>query len=104
MQNGIGKAIRILRQAKEWKLKELADRAQISVSFLSLVESGERQPSLDVIRRIAKALRIPSEALVLMALGSDEELKSSNERTQKLRSAIESLADQERKLRELLGE
>jgi transcriptional regulator with XRE-family HTH domain len=36
------------------------------VSFLSLLESGDRQPSLDVLRRIAQAVGLQPEALILM--------------------------------------
>ena len=47
----IGKSIRVIRQAKGFPLKDVAAAASISNPFLTLVEKGARQPSLDVIRR-----------------------------------------------------
>lgn len=60
----VGKAIRTLRARKGVSQKELAERAEITPSFLSLVESGRRAASLKVIERIAAALDVPAEVLV----------------------------------------
>jgi transcriptional regulator with XRE-family HTH domain len=60
----VGKAIRTLRARKGINQKELAERAEITPSFLSLVESDRRAASLKVIERIAAALEVPAEVLV----------------------------------------
>jgi transcriptional regulator with XRE-family HTH domain len=99
----LGKTIRILRQARGWKLSDLADKAKVSVSFLSLVESGDRQPSLDVLRRVAQALKLPSEALILMSFQSDANLRGADPAMSKLRKGIDRLVQVENQLKELLG-
>lgn len=43
--------------------KDLAERAEITPSFLSLVESDRRAASLKVIDRIAGALNVTTEVL-----------------------------------------
>jgi transcriptional regulator with XRE-family HTH domain len=59
----IGNAIRVFRTQLRISQKELAGRAGITPSFLSLVESERRLPSLKVIERIASALGVVSEVL-----------------------------------------
>lgn len=60
----VGRAIRTLRAHKGISQRELAERAEITPSFLSLVESDRRAASLKVIERIASALEVPFEVLV----------------------------------------
>ncbi len=86
--NDFGKTIRILRSAKDFSSSDLARKAQISKPFLSLVESGRRQPSLEVLRRLAGALEIPSETLVLLAMSDSKTLTSSDIRAQQLADSI----------------
>jgi transcriptional regulator with XRE-family HTH domain len=100
--NRLGKTIRILRLAKALKASELADAAEISVSFLSLVENGDRQPSLDVIRRISKALSIPSEALVLLGMGDESNLVLQNDNSAEITQTVNDLIQIEAKLGKLL--
>ena len=102
-EHGIGKTIRILRQARDLKLNELAERSGISSPFLSLVENGERQPSLAVLRKIAGALRIPSEALVLLGLGAASGLTSTDPSISRLAKSVAELVKVEDKLRRVLG-
>lgn len=52
----IGGNIRARRQARDWKLRSLADRAEITVSYLSDIERARTTPSLPVLARLADAL------------------------------------------------
>ena len=80
----IGRAIRVVRDAKGIRAGTLAKDSKISTPFLSLVEQGKRNPSLDVLRRIAHALGIPSEVLILLSQPKSGSLKSKSGRTQEL--------------------
>ena len=60
----IGKAIKIIREAKGKSLGALASQAEVSIPYLSLVEADKRNPSLDVIQRIALALEIPPDVFL----------------------------------------
>jgi transcriptional regulator with XRE-family HTH domain len=64
------KAIRVARSLADLSQGELADRAEIDRSYLSLIESGKRQPSVETIEKIAVALKLPFHLLSL--LGSEE--------------------------------
>jgi transcriptional regulator with XRE-family HTH domain len=65
------KAIRVARSLADLSQGELADRAEIDRSYLSLIESGKRKPTIETIEKISQALRIPFHLLSL--LGSEEE-------------------------------
>jgi transcriptional regulator with XRE-family HTH domain len=49
----LGARLRQLRKANGWKLADVADRTGLSVSFLSDVERGRTDPSLNTLRTIA---------------------------------------------------
>ncbi len=58
----VGKKIRLLRTSRfgpKMTQEELAQRAEISVSFLSMIERGERAPHLETLARLAAALQVP---------------------------------------------
>jgi len=53
-----GRRIRELRQAKGWSQEELANRAKRHWTYVGGVERGERNPTLQVIASLAKALGV----------------------------------------------
>ena len=54
--SSLGERVADLRTRKGMLQKQLADRADISVSFLSEVENGHRTPGAEVLLRIADVL------------------------------------------------
>ncbi|MFW8601553.1 helix-turn-helix domain-containing protein [Desulfobacterota bacterium M19] len=56
--------IRVWRKYKKIKLNELARKAGISASYLSQIENGKRNSTIDTLKLIAKALRIDLELLI----------------------------------------
>ena len=66
-----GKALRISRAIAGLQQKDLAERAGLDSSYVSLLEKGSRKPSLKVVRALSEALRIPTHLFTLLA--SEEE-------------------------------
>lgn len=54
----LGKNIRNLRKEAGWTQEKLAEKAGISVPFMTQIELARKTPSLDVIENIAKALSV----------------------------------------------
>ena len=55
----VGKVLKGFRGAKGLTQVELAEKAQLTQSYLAMLESGERvNPSLDILQRLAKALKV----------------------------------------------
>ena len=55
--------LRKLRQAQGLSQEELAHRARVHQTYLSGVEGGKRNPSIDVLGRVAAALGADIEEL-----------------------------------------
>ena len=68
----IGKAIRLCRTQRELNQSQLAERAGISVSYLSLLERGKRDPSFSTVENISTALDVPITILVFIAADEEE--------------------------------
>ena len=66
----IGQTIQLARSKRKLSQAALAKRAGISVSYLSLLERGRRDPPLSTLQRIAAALVMPVE--ILFFLGAEE--------------------------------
>lgn len=62
-QNTIGRTIKVLRAASGISQKDLAERVGIKPNYLSLVESGKREPSVSVLRTISQELHVPMSFL-----------------------------------------
>ncbi len=62
-----GQAIKTVRQKKLIKQKDLAVLLEISSSFLSQIEHGKREPSPELIEKIADTLRIPVQLILLLS-------------------------------------
>lgn len=68
----IGRAIKLCRSQRGWTLAELGKLAGIAPSHLSMVERGERDPSMTSVETISKALGIPVNVLVFLAADTSE--------------------------------
>lgn len=66
-----------LRKGRSLTQQALADRASIHVAQVRRYESGETQPALDVIRRLAIALSVSADMLVFDTAerGPDDDLR-----------------------------
>lgn len=59
-----GEAVRLHRGLAGYSQEELADRAGIHRTYIGGIERGERNPTLTMIYRLAKALGIPPYRLL----------------------------------------
>jgi transcriptional regulator with XRE-family HTH domain len=55
----LGCAIKLIRTAKGVKQRDLAGELNVSANYLSLLESGKREPSISLLRSLAKELEVP---------------------------------------------
>ena len=59
-----GKVLRTVRKEVGLTQEQLAHAADIDRTFVSMVERGERQPTVRVIFRLAAALDVPPARLI----------------------------------------
>jgi DNA-binding XRE family transcriptional regulator len=65
--------IRTFRKYRELTISELAEAAGISQPYLSEIENGKKTGSVDVLKRIATALKVDLDDLVVAPRSEDQE-------------------------------
>jgi transcriptional regulator with XRE-family HTH domain len=60
----LGEKVRTYRKRAKLTQEKLAEKASLSVVFISLLENGRRTVSVDSLLRIARALKVRIEDLV----------------------------------------
>ena len=63
----LGEFIRSQRKLARLSLRDLAERTDVSNPYLSQIERGLHEPSVRVLRSIAKALNVSAETLLAQA-------------------------------------
>ncbi|WP_081066836.1 helix-turn-helix domain-containing protein [Burkholderia cepacia] len=91
----VGYAIRLCRGRRGVSQTDVAQRANCSVSYLSMLENNKRDPTLSTIMKIAEALQVPVGVMFFLA-SEKEELGQIDEDTVKAieRAALASLQSQ----------
>lgn len=64
LQKRFGKIVRARRQAMGLSQEALADEAGLHRTYISMLERGERMPSIGVVRKLAIALQTTMASLV----------------------------------------
>lgn len=80
----LGARIREIRKIRELSQEELAERADISTQYVSNIERGKENPTLDLLLRLAEALRV-----TLGQLCDFETVEQLNQK--KMRSAVNTI-------------
>ena len=60
---GFGKAIRQFRKEAGLTQRALARMVDVTSTYISRLENGQAEPSIALVRKIARAMRIPSEVI-----------------------------------------
>jgi transcriptional regulator with XRE-family HTH domain len=67
LKHGFGAVVRECRLEKGLSQEQLAFDAGLTRNFISLVELGQRSPTLDTVEVVAKALDISASSLIARA-------------------------------------
>ena len=98
----IGKVIKLIRINAGIKQIALAKDLGITQSYLSLLEYGAREPSLALLRKTAKAMRVPPGVFLALSAESQERQahrKHVVDRLHDLISLIDSVEARSQKIR-----
>lgn len=88
----IGKIIKELRKKRGVPQREIVKALGISQGYLSLIENGDREPSVEMIKNIADALQVPQQLILLLACDSQKKQTSSfSKPLKKIASAIDDI-------------
>lgn len=59
-----GARVRELRTERGWSQEDFAHRANLDRTYVSGIERGTRNPTLDIIQKLARALDVPAADLL----------------------------------------
>jgi transcriptional regulator with XRE-family HTH domain len=92
----LGNLIRSQRKLAQLSLRELAERTNVSNPYLSQIERGLHEPSVRVLRSIARALNVSAETLLSQAgllEGEEQSAATSPSSSQSTEAAIRADSD-----------
>lgn len=71
----LNKALRLIRVFYDLSQKDLAEKLQISKSYLSEIESGKKQPSLSILQSYSEVFSIPVSSILFFSEQIEENPK-----------------------------
>ena len=85
-EDTMGEALRLLRIFNGYKSAELAKKLELSQSYVSELENGKKQPTMEVLDKYAKVFDMKKSTLMLFAESLEgEEIK--NDKKQRIARA-----------------
>jgi transcriptional regulator with XRE-family HTH domain len=81
----LNEALRLMRVFHDLSQKELAEKLGISKSYLSEVESGKKNLTLELLNRYSELFDIPASSIMFFS-----ESLNKNEKTEELRTFVSS--------------
>lgn len=89
--NSVGQNIRKYRLLKKLRQEDLAEKANLSVTYIGMLERGEKNPSLETFVNILNALDISADMVLCDILNTGYKVKDSI-----LNEKLSLIADQDR--------
>lgn len=77
----LNRALKLLRSFHQLSQTELARRLDISNSYLSEIESGEKKPGLEILDKYSRTFKMPVSSILLFA----ERLESDRRPSERIR-------------------
>jgi transcriptional regulator with XRE-family HTH domain len=62
-----GRAFKLLRERQSLSQKQLAERIERSPSYISKIESQDRDPSMELLEEVSRIFRVPIYVITLLA-------------------------------------
>lgn len=75
--DSIGKNIRSYRLQKHLRQEDLAEKTDLSVTYIGMVERGEKLPAMETFIKIINALEVSADVILADVLKVGYEVKSS---------------------------
>jgi transcriptional regulator with XRE-family HTH domain len=77
LRHALGKNLKLYRSLRRLSQADLAEKADISLTFLSDIERGNKWPYPDTLANLAKALDVPVSMLFRLERDASEDARSA---------------------------
>jgi transcriptional regulator with XRE-family HTH domain len=72
LKQTVARNVRRLRQERGYTQEELSELAGINRNYTGMIERGERSPTVDMLEKLAKALKIDPVAFLTTGTEKDQ--------------------------------
>jgi transcriptional regulator with XRE-family HTH domain len=72
MNEHLGRALKLVRSYHDLSQIELAEKLDISRSYLSEIEAGRKTPSMDILSEYSRQFAVPLSTLLLVSEGFED--------------------------------
>lgn len=83
----IGEALRLLRIFNGYKSAELAQKIEISQSYVSEIENNKKQPTMEILDKYAAIFDMKKSTLLLFAESLEDDIEINSNKKQKVAQA-----------------
>ncbi|MGV1906975.1 helix-turn-helix transcriptional regulator [Agrobacterium cavarae] len=73
----LSEALRLIRVYHDLKQQDLAEKLEISKSYLSEIESGKKTPTIELIEKYASQFGIPASSILFFSENLDDPSRAS---------------------------
>ena len=87
----LGNSIKTFRKNRSLTQSQLAEMCEISTTYLSLIESEKKEPTLPLIKVIAERLNIPLPILIFSAITNEDIPENKKELFEILKPSVDSI-------------
>jgi transcriptional regulator with XRE-family HTH domain len=89
----IGETLKKLRKKRKLSQKEVADKSNISRTYISEIESGRTNPTYDILERIGNVLNIPFPIISYLSLDINSLPENHQKAFRDVESAVMAMID-----------
>ncbi|MDB5200041.1 MAG: hypothetical protein JWO92_2004 [Chitinophagaceae bacterium] len=90
----LGETIKKLRKERGFSQSEFAKNCELSGSYLSLIESNDKEPHLSTLKRISKELNYPLPILFFLSIDENDIAPEKKEAFEMLAPPLNSIIAQ----------
>lgn len=90
----VGKALRDIRRSRELTQIKAASKAKITQTYLSQIESNQKNPSNDVLEKLSKVYKVPVAIFYFKAMDESDVLKSKLKMYRTLKPTTDTLINE----------
>ena len=87
----LGTTIKNIRKQKGLTQGEFASNCEITQSYLSLIESNQKEPNMSVVKVIAEKLDVPLPILFFLSMNEEDVPESKRSAFQIINPSVKSL-------------
>lgn len=80
----MGEALRLLRIFNGYKSAEIAEKLDISQSYVSEIENNKKQPTIEILDRYANLFGIKKSTLLLFAESLESDINLQRDKKQRV--------------------